>query len=127
MFVKKVKRLSASEFQTILAGKTTVPCTAVVKLYSNSCHLCHGLQAPYGELANFFSLRDRSIKFFAFNIDDVSDVEELIAINGVPTILGIKCTGTSATIKTLEEPSTPDPKQWYHVYDMRKFVEACAK
>ena len=115
----KVARLSPSALQKILQGKVKEEATCVIKFYSNGCHYCHQLHEPYIKLAADFE----DIYFFAFNLDDYPQAEQIVGFKGIPTLCVVK-TGTNApTRRVMPDPTTPHKKMWYHPKDIRKFIE----
>tara|TARA_R110000824_G_C14980736_1_gene654137 strand:+ start:128 stop:490 length:363 start_codon:yes stop_codon:yes gene_type:complete len=117
--MKKVGRLSKSALQKILQGKVKEPATCVVKFYSNRCHYCHELHKPYSELAENYD----DVYFFAFNIDDYPEVEKIIGFNGIPTLCLIKTGTHKPKHRVIPDPKTPNKKMWYHIRDIKKFIE----
>ena len=115
----KVARLSKEALQKILRGKVNDEATCLIKFYSNGCHYCHELQESYTELAADYD----DIYFFAFNIADYPQVENIVGFKGIPTLCLIK-TGTSVPRRrVMPDPETPHRKMWYHMKDIRKFIE----
>jgi thiol-disulfide isomerase/thioredoxin len=115
----KVHRLSKLALQKILQGKVDGEITCVIKFYSNGCQYCHELHEPYTKLADEYE----DLYFFAFNIGDYPEVEDIVGFQGIPTICLVK-TGTNIPSRRLiGEPDTPHKKTWYHMKDIRKFIE----
>ena len=114
-----VARLSKSALQKILQGKVSDTATCIIKFYSNGCHYCHALHEPYTRLADDYE----DIYFFAFNVGDYPQVDKVVGFTGIPSLCLIK-TGTHApTRRVLPDPPTPHKKTWYHMKDIRKFIE----
>ena len=115
----KVHRLSKLALQKILQGKVDGEITCVIKFYSNGCHYCHELHEPYIKLAGDYE----DIHFFAFNIDDYPQIEKVVGFKGIPTLCLVK-TGTNVPKRrVMPDPKTPHKKTWYHVKDIKKFIE----
>jgi len=116
-----IQRLSNKAFEQILAGKTKQPVSCVIKMYSNTCHLCRALKEPFEKIADSFE----DVHFFAFNAEEAPDqVSESLGLNGVPSIIFIK-TGIRPRVAVLEDP--PEDKvhedTWYHPQDIVSFIE----
>jgi thiol-disulfide isomerase/thioredoxin len=115
-----IQRLSNKAFEQIMAGKTKTPVSCVIKLYSNTCHLCRALKEPYEEVAKSFD----DVHFFAFNADESPPLEEHLGVNGVPSIIFVR-TGARPHIDVLKDPP-PDKthsETWYHLEDIKNFIE----
>ncbi len=123
-----VKRLSIKSLTDIVNGKAYSNSTCVIKFYSNGCHFCHGLRRPYQMVAEDFFLEDRRAHFFAFNIDDIHDLEQIVQINGVPTIMVVKTKLNKPTIYLMPEPpdGQQNSKSWYPFQDLYKFIKGHA-
>ena len=83
----EIARLSKVGLENIVLGKTKRTFNCVVKFYSNECHLCHGLKNIYQKAAEAF---DGKVHFLVFNSADHPSLEQLIDVNGTPTIVFIK-------------------------------------
>ena len=68
----KVQRLSEDALQKIINGQAK-PATCVIKFYSNGCDFCHALSEHYIDIAEDYE----DVEFFAFNVDDISEVSTL--------------------------------------------------
>ena len=115
----KVSRLSKVALQKILQGRVKEAATCLIKFYSNGCHYCHELHKPYVNLADEY----KDIHFFAFNVEDYPQIEKVVEFSGVPALCLIK-TGTNLpTQRVMPEPKTPNKKTWYHIKDIKEFIE----
>ena len=118
-----VKRLSPTSLKKILDGEVIEDATCVVNFYSNGCHLCHNLKDYYEELSNHEDYQ--SYHFFAFNVDNMPEIEKQLMFNGVPTISMVRTFAgdEKPKIKILDDPTNPNEKTWYRVSDIRKFIK----
>ena len=119
-----VQRIGLDTLKQLKKGKLKSNATCIVKFYSSGCHFCHTLKDYFVDVAESFSERD-DIHFFAFNVDDVDDLDRVLKINGVPTIASFKG-GPSRKVKIniLDDPEPPNEKTWYFVKDIKKFIES---
>lgn len=117
----EINRLSKVALQKLLGGKVRESATCVVKFYSNTCPLCHGLSDFYKDLADEEDYSD--LHFFAFNIGDYPQVQKIMGFSGVPTITVIKTGVAKPRIRVLKDPETPHKETWYHVADIKDFIE----
>ena len=115
----KVNRLSKTALQKILQGKVNEEVTCVVKFYSNDCHYCKELHEPYVKLADDYE----DVHFFAFNIGDYPPVEKIVGFQGVPTLCLIKAGAAAPRRRVMSDPKEPDRKMWYHIEDIKDFIE----
>lgn len=116
-----IQRLSNKAFQQIIAGQTKEPASCVIKMYSNTCHLCRALKGPYEKIAESFP----DVYFFAVNADEMPpQLDKRLGLNGVPSIIFVK-TGASPRIDVLEDPRKEDAHEetWYHPDDIKGFIE----
>jgi len=118
----RVDRIGAAALQKLVKGDLTANATCIVKFYSQECPMCHALHDYYVDIAE--SYEDEELFFFAFNTKDTDNIEDLIKINGVPTIASFRG-GPSRRVKVniLEDPEKPNGKTWYYAKDIRNFVE----
>ena len=115
----EITRLSKEGLEAIILGKTKRTFNCVVKFYSNECHLCHGLKDIYKNTAKVF---DGKVHFLVFNSSDHPSLEQLIDVNGTPTIVFVKAQ-KNPLVKVMEDPKEPDRKSWYYADDIVKFIE----
>jgi len=116
----KIDRLSRSALAKLLRGDVLEDATCVIKFYSSNCHLCHGLQDTYQEIAQEYE----DIHFFAFNIRDNPRIPQRLGFKGVPTISMMKVSrGIKPDVKKMGEPPQPDKKMWYTAEDIISFIE----
>ena len=115
----KVARLSTAALKKILQGKVNDEATCIIKFYSNGCHYCHELHEPYMKLAADYE----DIYFFAFNVNDYPQVEEIVGFEGIPTLCLIKTGTTTPTRRVMADPNIPHKVTWYHMRDIRAFIE----
>jgi thiol-disulfide isomerase/thioredoxin len=113
------ERLSKKALQIILSGKVKEDAAVAVKFYSNGCHYCHSLKDAYEDLADEF---DEEVFFYAFNVEDYPEIENILNFRGVPTICFMK-TGSNPRIRLMSEPEEPNDDTWYEVSDIRKFID----
>ena len=103
----------------MLAGRVKEPASIVVKFYGNDCHYCHSLKPLYENLKDEY----KDILFYAFNIDDYEDVQGILNFEGVPTICMMKVGDTKPRIRVLADPKKPNRETWYHMEDVKSFIE----
>lgn len=123
----KVQRINEESLHQILHNQVREPITCVIKIYSNSCHLCHSLQNYYLDVAKEFS-NESDLYFYAFNIKDDPSIEKLLKFKGVPTIISIKPNPDRSKKKLAEynvipEPAKPHRKTWFTTKHMRDFIK----
>lgn len=118
-----VSRLSEKALKKIIAGKTNVPATCVVKFYSNTCPMCHNLKEYYEDISEDKKYSD--LYFFAFNLDDGHKIEQLLNFEGTPTIVLMRTTSTpqKPKIRIMQDPEEPNEKTWYKTKDICKFID----
>ena len=75
-------------------------------------------------LSEHYFLEGNRIHFFAFNIDDVPDLDQFVKIEGVPSIMLVKTRFGRSEIFMMPEPPPGEqhPKNWYHFEDINKFI-----
>jgi len=113
-----IERLSNVAFEKIIGGKIKERTACVIKFYSNQCHYCHALRKDYKQISSQFD----GVHFFAFNVDSYPRIEDVIGINGVPTIALVK-TGRVTQVEILNDPDETHAETWYHPEDIIKFIE----
>lgn len=97
-------------------NKRTKP--AVLKFYSNTCHLCHGFSSIYKTLSDTY--KDK-YDFLVFSVDDgVSNIEKKFGFSGVPTLCIFYPNGTW---KIAADPKEPDDETWYTEEYIKNFLE----
>ena len=116
-----IDRLSKVALQKLLSGQVNESATCVVKFYSNKCPLCHKLSNFYRDLAEEEDYSE--LHFFAFNITDYPQVQKIIGFSGVPTITVIKTGVKKPKIRVLKDPERPHKDMWYHLEDIKDFIE----
>jgi len=114
-----VKRISAQSLNQLLNGETSETATCMIKVYSNSCDMCHNLKEYYEDIAEKY----KDIYFYAFNIGDDVDLEKRLGFRGVPTILKIQSTPPNSRVDILGEPHTPNDLTYYRSSDIKNFIE----
>ena len=102
-----------------MAGKVKEPASVVVKFYGNDCHYCQALKSEYESLEDEFE----DALFFAFNIDDYPEAQKVLNFEGVPTICMMKVGDTKPRIRVLADPKKPNRETWYHMEDVKSFIE----
>jgi thiol-disulfide isomerase/thioredoxin len=113
------ERLSRKALQLLLSGRVKEEATLAVKFYSNGCHYCHSLKDKYEELSEEF---EEDVFFYAFNVEDYPEIENILNFRGVPAICFMKV-GNNPRIRLMSEPEEPNDDTWYEVSDIRKFIE----
>ena len=118
-----VKRLSRTSLMKILDGQVKEDAICVVKFYSNGCHLCHNLKDYYEELSGKSDYEN--MHFFAFNVDNMPEIEKQLRFNGVPTISLVKtyADDTEPKVTILHDPTEPNEKTWYRIKDIVSFIK----
>ena len=116
-----IDRLSKPALQKLLSGKVNEAAICVIKFYSNKCPFCHKLSSPYKDIAENEEYSD--LHFFAFNVADYPQAEKIIGFNGVPTITLVKTGFNTPKIRVLKDPETPNKETWYHLKDIKEFIE----
>ena len=112
-------RLSKRALQQILAGKVKEPVSIVVKFYGNDCHYCHSLKSDYESLIDEY----KDVLFFAFNVEDYPDAQRILNFKGVPTICMMKVGNSKPRIRVMADPKKPNKETWYHMEDVKSFIE----
>ena len=113
-----VERLSQRALDVLVNNKIKKRAKCIIKVYANHCKYCHELHDTYEEIIQLYP----DVHFFAFNIADDPGLEKRLKFDGVPTILFVK-TGLKGQVKVMPEPSEPHDKTWYHMADVKKFIE----
>ncbi len=118
-----VERISIQGLRKLLKGQVKEDATCMVKFYSNGCHYCDNLKSYYHDISE--NEEFNKVHFFAFNIDDFPAIEKQLSFNGVPTIFIIKTTanGNGIKLRSLSEPSEPNPETWYRSADIINFIK----
>ena len=114
-----VARISKQTFRKLLNSKTLPKNSIVVKFYSNHCPYCVRLKDEYHHISDLFE----GTHFFVINVDDEGYIDDLVQINGVPTIAVFNVVNSRFEIKILGEPIQPDPASWYHAKQIKQFIE----
>jgi len=120
-----VERLSKRALQKLLSGKVKTEddnMTLVVKFYKNDCHYCHALSEEYVQMSEEQSDNETTF-FFAFNIDDYIDIENILGFKGVPTICVLNVDKYKPRVRVMSDPQSPNSKTWYHIKDIKEFIE----
>ena len=115
-----VARISKQHLRQILADTGVQNASCVVKFYSNNCHFCVRLKDEYHELANLFE----DVYFFVVNVDDDGNLDDVLELNGVPSILFVEIADTRRKIVLLQDPESPDEVTWYHPTYIKQFIES---
>jgi thiol-disulfide isomerase/thioredoxin len=115
-----IQRLSKKALQQILSGQIREEAICVIKFYANKCPYCHNLSESYKKIADEYP----DLHFFAFNIHDYPQAEEVIEFSGVPTIVLVKTGSIRPKIRVIPEPPPGDSnkKTWYHIEDIKNFI-----
>ena len=116
-----VNRISEKALRKLVKDPIEEEALCVIKFYSNNCEYCAVLHDYYVEISESYD--DKEIHFFAFNVDDVSNLESIIKINGVPTIASVKTGRIKSRIRILEDPDPPNTKTWYYSKDIKTFID----
>ena len=116
-----VNRISEKSLRKLIQGSISEEALCVIKFYSNGCEYCTALHDYYVDIAD--SVDDSNVHFFAFNVEDSPDLDSLIKINGVPTIVGVKTGLLKPRITVLEDPDPPNKRTWYYSKDIKNFIE----
>ena len=117
-----VSRISENALRKLVKESIDEKSTCVIKFYSNGCEYCHNLQDYYEEISDTYKDKE-NIHFFAFNVDDATDLASLIKINGVPTIAAVSTGDTHSRIRILEDPDPPNNHTWYFSKDIKNFID----
>ena len=118
-----VNRISEHALQKLLKEKINEEALCVIKFYSNGCEYCHNLQEYYHALASSYEEDSSNIYFFAFNVDDVGDIDDLIKLNGVPSIATVKTGLLKPRVRMMADPDPPNKSTWYYSNDIKEFIE----
>ena len=116
----KITRLTKNALENVIKGDTRQQFKCIIKFYSNQCQYCHNLKSDYQKLAETFG---DNVHFFAFNTSEVSDLDNLIEINGVPTIAFVDVNKRAPRISILQDPKEPHNDTWYYRADIERFIE----
>ena len=92
----------------------------MLKIYGNNCHYCHSLKDEYSSLSDKFG---DNVLFYAFNIADYPELEDILGFEGIPTIVFIQNDGKTPRIRLMPEPSNPDKRTWYTGQGIKEFIE----
>ena len=124
----KLQRISKDSLKKIIDGKLRSDALIVIKLYSEMCPKCKSLASPFSDMAKDY----KDVYFMAFNVDDCEDIDKLVRtpINGVPTLLLVKhkikqrepVPDVTHRVKVMPDPENPHPHHWYHLSDIREFI-----
>lgn len=114
-----ITRLSEHALKNILTGKTKETFKCVIKFYSNKCQYCHELKDDYTNIAKQFK---DDVYFFAFNTFESDDLDNIIEINGVPSIAFVDVK-RSPKVSILDDPTEPSKHTWYHANDIVDFIK----
>tara|TARA_R100000988_G_scaffold101990_1_gene76143 strand:+ start:670 stop:1038 length:369 start_codon:yes stop_codon:yes gene_type:complete len=117
-----VNRISEKSLHKLLKETINEEALCVIKFYSNGCEYCHNLQEYYQEIATSYEGVE-NVYFFAFNVDDVPEMDKLIKLNGVPSIATIKTGLLKPRIRMLQDPDPPNKSTWYYSNDIKEFIE----
>ena len=118
----EVERLSLNALEQLFNGHVKQPATCVVKFYSNTCYLCVGLKEPFHKLAQSYE----DVHFFAFNVNDHNNLDNVVKINGTPSICLLNL-GDSVDVHNLEDPEEPHPDYYFPIPYMNNFIRAFKK
>lgn len=114
----RVQRITPQVLDSYINNSSKLKKPLIIKLYSNSCHLCHSLRQTYERLSNKYL----QYNFYACNVEDEEGLEEKYGFSGVPTILKIE--PNSKKPKVLADPSEPDKFQWYPERYLEDFLSS---
>jgi len=116
-----VSRISERALRRLLKEPIEQDALCVIKFYSNGCDYCTALHEYYVDIAD--SNEENNIHFFAFNVDDVENLESIIKINGVPSIASVKTGLIKPRVRVLEDPDPPNKNTWFYSTDIKNFIE----
>jgi thiol-disulfide isomerase/thioredoxin len=116
-----VSRISERALRRLLKEPIEQDALCVIKFYSNGCDYCTALHEYYVDIAD--SHEENNIHFFAFNVDDVENLESIIKINGVPSIASVKTGLIKPRVRVLEDPDPPNKNTWFYSTDIKNFIE----
>ena len=116
-----VSRISENALRKLVKEPIDEKSTCVIKFYSNGCEYCHNLQDYYEEISDAY--KEENIHFFAFNVEDATDLDSLIKINGVPSIAAVSTGEIRSRIRILEDPDPPNKHTWYFSKDIKSFID----
>ena len=68
-----------------------------------------------------------NVYFFVVNVDDDGDTDDLLELNGVPSIIFVNIAKNRRKIMILEDPEAPDDATWYHPMQIKNFIEECMR
>ena len=105
-----VNRISEKALRKLVKDPIEEEALCVIKFYSNNCEYCAVLHDYYVEISESY-------------VDDVSNLESIIKINGVPTIASVKTGRIKSRIRILEDPDPPNTKTWYYSKDIKTFID----
>ena len=116
-----VNRISERALRKLVKESITEDALCIVKFYSNGCEYCSALHEYYVDIAD--SYENENVHFFAFNVEDARDLDSLIKLNGVPTIVSVKTGLLKSRIRVLEDPDPPNKHTWYFSKDIKAFID----
>ena len=117
-----VNRISEKSLHKLLKETINQEALCVIKFYSNGCEYCNNLRDYYQEIATSYEDAE-NIHFFAFNVDDVPEMDKLIKLNGVPSIATVKTGLLKPRIRMLQDPDPPNKSTCYYSNDIKEFIE----
>tara|TARA_Y100001973_G_C5166416_1_gene316431 strand:- start:1143 stop:1508 length:366 start_codon:yes stop_codon:yes gene_type:complete len=116
-----VNRISEKALTKLVQEQIEEDALCVIKFYSNECDYCTALHDYYVDIAE--ANEDESVHFFAFNVADSGNLDSLIKINGVPTIISVKTGLLKPRIRILADPDPPNKQTWYYSKDIQQFID----
>jgi len=116
-----VSRISKQGLRKILKDNSVEDTSCIVKFYSNDCPFCVRLKDEYHTLSDSYD----KVHFFVVNIDDAGGLDDLVNINGVPSIAFVNIVNARRKVIMLEDPQVPDEVTWFHPLDIKQFIEGC--
>ena len=116
-----VNRISERALKKLVQEQIEEDALCVIKFYSNERDYCSALHDYYVDIAE--ANQDENTHFFAFNVADAGNLDSLIKINGVPTIVSVKTGALTSRIRILGDPDPPNEKTWYYSKDIQQFID----
>lgn len=117
-----VTRVTRDALDQILKGEIKENETIVLKFYSNECHMCHSLSSYFVDISE--KQEYENLHFFAYNIDDYPEIEQILRFKGVPTIFVIHTNigNRRPKVVLMPEPEKPNDATWYRATDICNFI-----
>ena len=130
----KFQRISKQGLAKILHNRVKLDDAVVfLSFYSPQCGLCHALMPEMKSVLSETSFSGtKPAYYYAFNILDEPTWEKKLSFEGVPTIMVVRPDpklpkSEIAPYEVLEQEGDPHPKTWYHIDNIKEFIQRSIK